>query len=147
MTATAENAPKEYVKTHAHFTTQDLLAVVEEHQAERPSDSFLEIRGRNHRVQKGTPKDRLSKGKRVESDWRQLQRKHSRVEGLLQDPPTEWPSLLKFGQYSFDPKETCITFCNPALLHETPSRLSNKEYEKLWRDGTFRLAVDEWVFL
>ena len=147
LTATAENALKEYVKTHAHFTTQDLVAVVEEHQAERPSDSFLKTWGKNHRVHKGTPKDRLSKCKWVESDWRQLQRNYGSVEALLQDPPTEWPSLLKFGQRSFNPKETCVTFCNPALLHETLSKLSNKEYVKLCGDGTFRLAVDEWVLM
>ncbi|CAE7545090.1 mak16-a [Symbiodinium natans] len=147
LTAKTENALKEFMKSNLRHTTQDLVAIVEKNQEERPSDSWIGTWRKNHLKLHPDRAVRLSKCKWVKSDWEQLRRDYGRMEELLQAPPAEWPSSLKFGDCSEDPKETCMTLCNPALLHETLSRLSNKEYIKLCGDGTFRLATEEWVLL
>ena len=54
-TSKTENELKEFVANNAHFTTQDLVKIVEKHQPGRPSDDWLRTWGKNHRVHKGTP--------------------------------------------------------------------------------------------
>ena len=74
LTSTAEHALKQFVQANAHFSTQDLVKIVEKHQPDRPTDAFLQTWGKNHRVHKASAKSRTSSFKWVESDWRQLER-------------------------------------------------------------------------
>ena len=55
LTSKTENELKEFVANNAHFTTQDLVKIVEKHQPGRPSDDWLRTWGKNHRVHKGMP--------------------------------------------------------------------------------------------
>ena len=104
LRATTENALKEFVKCHARCTTQDL-------------GTWL----KNHRKL-----NTERKCKWIQSFRSQMQHEYGTMEELVQAPPAEWPSVLKFGDFSFDAKETCLTLCNPTLLHETLSRLSSR---------------------
>ena len=84
-------------------------------------DSWLGTWLKNHRKL-----NTERKCKWIQSFRSQMQREYGTMEELLQAPPAEWPSVLKFGDFSFDAKETCLTLCNPTLLHETLSRLSSR---------------------
>ena len=116
LTASTENALKDFIKNHARCTAQDLVAVVEKHQEERPSDSWLGTFLKNHRKLNAARLVRLSKCKWIQSDWAQLQRQYGKMEDLLQRPPAEWPSLLKVGDCSFDPRKH--------VLHSATQRFS-----------------------
>eukprot|EP00438_Fugacium_kawagutii_P010969 Skav217175 [mRNA] locus=scaffold5232:11304:13991:+ [translate_table: standard] len=142
LTSTAEHALKQFVAQNAHFTTQDLVKIVEKHQQSRPSDDWLQTWGRNHKVHKGTPSQRCSGMKWVEADWKQLERDLGLVDGL-----EGAPNALKIASASYEPNATVVCFCNPALLKETVERLANKEYIKLCGDGTFRLTNGDWILL
>ena len=142
LTSTAENALKQFVKLKAHFTTQDLVKIVQKHQQSRPSDDWLQTWGRNHKVHKGTYSQRCSRMKWVEADWKQLERDLGLVDGL-----EDAPNALKIASASHEPNATVVSLCNPALMKETVARLANKEYIKLCREGTFRLTNGDWILL
>lgn len=142
LTATAENFLKEFVKANAHFSTQDLVKIVERHQPDRPTDDFLRTWAKNHRVHKGSSSSRSSSLKRVEADWRQLERDLGSALDL-EDAVNE----LKIAGLLLEPEQTAVIFCNPMLLRETLDSLTNKVYVKLCGDGTFRLTEGEWVFM
>ena len=143
LTSTAEAALKEFVGNHAHFTTQDLVKVVEAHQSHsRPSDTFLQTWGKNHRAPKSDACDRTTSFAWVEADWRQLEREYGLVNGLQ-----EAPNALKIAKSTYDPAATAVCFCNPALLKTTFDRLVNHHYIKLCGDGTFRLTSGKWVLI
>ena len=143
LTVAAEHALKEFVANTVHFTTQDLVKIVEKHQDGRPPDAWLQTWGRNHRIHKGAPNQRLSAYAWVEADWKQLERSIGNVQALQ----GEVPNLLKIAAASYEPDATCISFCNPALLKGTLDRLANKTYVKLCGDGTFRLTNGDWILL
>ena len=46
LTSTAEHALKQFVQANAHFSTQDLVKIVEKHQPDRPTDAFLQTWGK-----------------------------------------------------------------------------------------------------
>ena len=80
---------------------------------------------------------------RVEADWKQ-------VEGDLGWYRGNGRCALCFESIvstTYEPSATVISFCNPALLKEAVNRLANKDYVKLFGDGTFRLTNGGWVFL
>lgn len=140
LTSTTENALKQYVATHARFTTQDLVKVVEEHQSDRPDDAWLQRWGNNHRPRRP---EGSSPSQWVESDWRQLIRDLGTIDGLQ-----DVADCLKVAASSFDdPKNTIIVFCNPKLTATSLNMLENQTYVKLCGDGTFRLTDKEWIFL
>ena len=141
LTATAEHGLKAFVADNHRFTLQDLVKVVEKHQA-RPSDTFLSTWAKNHRPHRGTPEDRLTSHKWVEADWRQLERELGTVHNL-----TEASDTLKITASVHTDDATVVVFCNPLLLKETLGRLDNQKYIKLCGDGTFRLTRDEWVLM
>lgn len=130
LTSTTERALKQFVAVHAHFTTQDLVKIVEEHQEDRPSDSWLQRWGRNHRVHK------------AKTDWQQLIRDLGTTDELH-----EVCDGLRNAAASFDPSQTVVVFCNPRLLADTLKALENKSYIKLCGDGTFLLTDGEWILL
>ena len=141
LTSTCEDALKQFVSNTKRFTTQDLVKIVEAKQHTRPSDEFLKIWGKNHR-QKNEGGHRSSSFNWVEADWRQLERDLGGIDGL-----EDCPDALKFVAASYEPTATVVVFCNPALLRETLTRLTNLSYIKLCGDGTFRLTHGEWVLL
>ena len=143
LTATTENALKAFVRQNAHFTTQDLVKIVETHQpANRPPDAWLQTWGRNHREHKGTTSDKLSSMRWVEADWRQVERTLGKTDSLV-----EVVNQLKVAASLYDPMQTIVVFCNPLLLTETLNSLTNKCYIKLCGDGTFRLTDGDWVLM
>lgn len=139
--ATAEAALKEFVEKNQHFTTQDLVKVVEKYQPDRPSDKFLQTWGKNHRPRREGDAGRNA-FRWVEADWKQMERELGGIDGL-----DECPDQLKFVAASYEPTATVVVFCNPALLRDTLTRLVNQAYIKLCGDGTFRLTHGEWVLL
>ena len=80
--------------------------------------------------------------RRVEADWKQVERDFGLIEGM-----EGVPNALKIASATYEPSATVISFCNPALLKETVDKLANKDYVKLCGDGTFRLTNGDWVFL
>ena len=143
LTATAENALKAFVEQTPHFTTQDLVKIVEKHMPDsRPSDAWLLTWGRNHKVHKGSTSSRLTELKWVEADWRQIERTFGRTRDIA-----EVVNELKVAASLYEPTQTIVVFCNPKLLSETLHSLTNKLYIKLCGDGTFRLTEGEWVLM
>ena len=142
LTSTAEHALKQFVQANAHFSTQDLVKIVEKHQPDRPTDAFLQTWGKNHRVHKGSAKSRTSSFKWVESDWRQLERDLGSALDL-----EEAVNELKIAGLLLEREQTAIIFCNPMLLEETLHSLTNRVYIKLCGDGTFRLTEEDWVLM
>lgn len=126
--------------SHARFTTQDLVKVVEKHQSDRPDDAWLQRWGSNHRPRRP---EGASPSQWVESDWRQLIRDLGTIDGLQ-----DVTDCLKVAASSFDdPKHTIIVFCNPQLFATSLNMLENQTYVKLCGDGTFQLTDKEWIFL
>ena len=138
LTSTTENALKQHMTSHSSVTTQDLVKIIEKHQAGvRPTDKWIASWSKNHRENQ-----EVRPYKWVESDWRELARKVGMTEDL-----DEACDALKIAAASYDPEYTVVAFCNPALLKETLDKLDNKTHIKLCGDGTFRLTNRQWVLL
>ena len=121
LTATAET--KAFVEQTPHFTTQDLVKIVEEHMPDsRPTDAWLLTWGRNHRVHKGSKSSRLTELKRVETD-------------LAANCAT-----FTFGTTNDIAQvvnKIRVAGCNPKLLSESLRSLTNKLYIYLCGEGPF----------
>ena len=149
LCASAENALKEHVKQHAHMNIQDLAKIVERHHKEgRPvSDDWLKTWLKNHRPHKGNRANKNSKFTWCRADWDQLRRNLGTVSELPDDLNAAVPDALKIAAEPHTRDCTVVVFCNPALLQDTLTRLTNKHYVKLCGDGTFRLTESDWVLL
>ena len=143
LTRITEHAMKEFVQNSERFTAQDLVKIVEKHQGHRPTDAWLTMWSKNHRVHKGTKKDPLCACKWLEADWRRVRREHGATQST-QDSP----DALKVAGALFQPDAAVVVFCNPCLLQTTLSRLTDKDCINLCGDVTFRLLSDgDWVLL
>ena len=93
-------------------------------------------------MHQSTFSQRCARMKRVEADWKQLQRDLGLVDGF-----EKAPNALKIAPASYEPNATVVSFCNHALVNETAERLANKECIKLCGGGTFRLTNGDWILL
>ena len=141
LTSTTEARLKEHMQSHSRVTTQDLLKIAEETQAEKPvAEAFLSMWRRNHKECKDG--SRPSGLWRV-YDWQQLLRGAPQFDTVAATVPNN----LAVVSADLSPAHTTVVFVNPALFHETFSRLTNQQYIKLCGDGTFRLMQGGWVLL
>ena len=142
LCASAENALKEHVKQHAHVNIQDLAKIAEIHHKEgRPvSDDWLKTWLKNHRPHKGNRANKNSKFTRCKADWDQIRRNLGTVSELPDDLNAAVPDAPKIAAELHTRDCTAVVFCNPALLQDTLTRLTNKHYVKLW--WGWNLSVD-----
>ena len=138
-----EHALKQFVQANAHFTTQDLVKIVEKHQrADHPMDAFLRTWGHNHRVHKGSASSRASSFKWVEADWRQLERDL----GLALDLESTVNELKMGGLFCWNESSRSLSFATPCCSKRRCTAWLTRPTSNCAGDGTFRLTQEDWVF-
>lgn len=143
LTSTSEAAVRRALDAGGRVTTQQLLDVVLDLQDVQPEESWLETFAHNYRRDQRTNScapPRPAKHEWCESDWRQLERNLPKFNDIAADY-----NGLCIVDMCLDPAQTVVVFCNPALTHETLSRLANPKYIKLCGDGTFRSVKNPYL--
>ena len=148
LTSTTEAALRERLKADPHANYLDLAKLAKTIQAELIPDTLLQTWAQNHRPQHEGQRSRSkSKFGWSHSDWQQLRRDLGDADDVSADADGALPDVLKVAAADYRPEATVKVFVNPALFSKVISRLANKDYVKLFGDGTYRLMDDGWSLL